>query len=72
LPPTVAASARHFTDATSDPVSGSVTEIATINSPVAIGGSPDAAALSRPREHRLLEPICSNSRKNRSAVCMQK
>ena len=38
-PLTVAGSARHLTEATSEPVSGSVTEMATISSPLAIGGS---------------------------------
>ena len=34
-----AGSARHLTDATSEPVSGSVTEMATISSPEAMRGS---------------------------------
>ncbi|HVH05329.1 MAG TPA: hypothetical protein VNE71_04930, partial [Myxococcota bacterium] len=38
-PPTVARSARHFTPATSLPMSGSVTEMPTMISPAAIFGS---------------------------------
>src|SRR5437870_1716746 len=38
-PSSSAGSARHLTDATSEPVSGSVTEMATISSPEAMRGS---------------------------------
>ncbi len=76
-PSTVASSARHLTEATSLPTSGSVTEIPTMSSPEAIRGShfrfcssvpPPSSALARISGRVMSEPAAANETRESSSV----
>ena len=78
-PPTSAVSARHFTEATSEPMSGSVTEMPTMISPAAIGGShfcfcssvpPLSSALVRISGRVIRLPAAASEQRDSSSVVM--
>ena len=77
FPPTVTRSARHFTAATSLPMSGSVTETPTITSPDAIRGSqwrfcssvpPWSSAFVRISGRVMSEPAAARDARDSSSV----